>query len=108
VKTIKVTLTQEDHLYNHVEVITVKPIKKQTKFSSGGACRIGTGALNCGFDADGGNFIFDDQGKYGILKVQSALFLYDIESDDESEGRDLVLARGATNGVYRLNSVPCS
>ncbi len=110
VKTIRVTLTQEDNLYNSIEIETRKPIKGHTKFSSGGGCRIATGALHCGFDADGGNFLFDDQGKQAFLKVSSALFLYHTENstEDESEGRDLILSPGAANGVYRLNSVPCN
>lgn len=108
VKSIRVTLTQEDHLYNSVEIRTRKPIKGTTKFSSGGACQIGRGGLHCGFDADGGNYILTDNGKTAVLKIKSALFLYRLDAgEDESEGRDLMLAAGATNGIYQLNSVPC-
>ncbi len=110
VKAIRVTLTQEDHLYNAVDVETRKPIKGTKMFSSGGACQLGGGnILNCGLDADGGGYTLTQNGKTAMLKVSSALFLYrnNVESEDESEGRDLVLSAGATNGVYKLNSVPC-
>ncbi len=109
VKSILVTLSQEEHLYNSVMVQTSKPIKGTTGFSSGGACSISRGGLACGFDADGGNFVLTDNGKTALLKISSALMLYrdNIDSEDESEGRDLVLKAGATNGIYKLNSVPC-
>lgn len=109
VKAIRVTLTQEDNLYHSVDVITRRPIKGTTKFSSGGGCRISRGILNCGLDADGGNYNLTDNGKTAVLKVSSALFLYrtNVESGDDSEGRDLVLEAGSANGIYRLNSVSC-
>ena len=109
VKAIRVTLTQEDHLYNAVDVETRKPIKGTTKFSSGGACKLAAGKLMCGLDADGGGYTLVENGKTAVLKISSALFLYrnNVESDDESEGRDLVLSAGSTNGIYKLDSVPC-
>lgn len=110
VKAIRVTLTQEDNLYNAVDVETRKPIKGTTKFSSGGGCQVaGEGKLNCGLDADGGGYTLTHNDKTATLKISSALSLYrnNVESDDESEGRDLVLSQGSTNGIYKLNAVSC-